>query len=161
MIVPSSAPTSLSSSVLNPTTVLLTWSPPLTADQNGLITAYTVVITNSDNSEQDVYVTNNTTLIVASLNPYTTYQYTVAANTTVGSGPYSVQLAFQTVEDSESCNVMQIMISVTLIVDSLMQFPLLHHKMYPWKLPPPPPSLSVGYPLLKMVRMASSGHTQY
>lgn len=104
MIAPSSAPTSLSSSVLNPTTVMLTWSPPPTADRNGLITAYTVIITNSDTSERNVYVTNATTVTVTSLNPYTTYEYSVAANTTVGIGPYSINLAFQTVEDGESCN---------------------------------------------------------
>ena len=101
MTAPSSAPISLSSNVLNPTSVMLTWSPPPTADQNGVITAYTVIITNSDMSERDVYVTNMTTITVASLNPYTTYEYSVAANTTVGIGPYSINLAFQTVEDGK------------------------------------------------------------
>ena len=96
---PSSAPTSLSSSVQGPTSVLLTWSPPPVADQNGVITLYTVEVINTATSDKDVYVTSANTLTVASLAPHTTYKCAVAANTSVGLGPYSTYLVFQTDED--------------------------------------------------------------
>ena len=83
------------------TSVLLSWSPPPAADQNGVITVYTVEVTNTMTSNKDVYVTSSTTYTVASLDPYTTYECSVAANTSIGMGPFSAKLAFQTVEAGE------------------------------------------------------------
>ena len=99
--VPSSAPIGLSSTVQGSTSVLLSWSPPPAADQNGVITVYTVEVINTVTSNKDVYMTSSSTLTVVSLDPYTTYECIVAANTSVGMGPFSAKLAFQTVEAGE------------------------------------------------------------
>ena len=98
---PSSAPTGLSSTVQGSTSVLLSWSPPPAAEQNGVITVYTVEVVNTVTSNKDVYVTSSTSFTVVSLDPFTAYDYAIAANTTIVMGPYTNYMAFKTLENGK------------------------------------------------------------
>ena len=97
--VPSSSPTNLSSVVINPREVQLWWLPPPLPGQNGVIKLYTVVVTNGQSGEEQIYVTDVTALNLSSLSPYTVYEVQVAANTTIGMGPFTTLMTFLTPED--------------------------------------------------------------
>ena len=64
-----------------------------------MITSYTVIVTNMQNGEEKTYVTEETSLSLVSLLPYTTYESEVAANTTIGMGPFTTSIVFFTPED--------------------------------------------------------------
>ena len=74
------------------------WSPPSLDEQNGVIIGYNFSLHDSSNDllVTTVTYTNNST--VSFLEPYTTYQWRVAAFTSVGLGPYSSWSFFQTQE---------------------------------------------------------------
>lgn len=79
-------------SVLDATSVYLTWSPPLTPFGN--IVSYTILV------EEGLVGGNATTLVVNSslgisstvtnLLPFTYYNFSVAASTRIGTGPYDI-----------------------------------------------------------------------
>lgn len=81
------------------TSVNITWSPPLPENQNGIITNYTVNITDLDNGGYDITVTPNNTLFVSSLQPHTAYEIVIYASTSGGDGPATIPFAVQTHED--------------------------------------------------------------
>ena len=72
------------------------------ADHNGAITGYSVNVTNVENGITVQLFTSSTTLIVNSLEPFTVYAITIAAQTAVGAGPYSIALSQITMEDGET-----------------------------------------------------------
>lgn len=88
-VVPSGYPQNF---LILPTTsrsVDLQWDPPLIADQNGIITVYTIMQTVVATGDSIEYVTNNTNMTLTDLTPHTTYAWAIAASTSVGRGPYS------------------------------------------------------------------------
>ena len=85
--------------MINPREVWLWWSPPPLAGQNGVITFYTVIVTNMETGEEQTYVTELTSLSLSSLSPYTTYESEAAANTIIGMGPFTTSIVFLTPED--------------------------------------------------------------
>ena len=100
------SPTILQVSVLNATSVYLSWSPPLTPQ--GSVVSYSILIV-----EDSPGVDNATTVIISAssmgvtsatldnLLPFTYYNFSVAASTRVGMGPYDVVSAV-TPQASES-----------------------------------------------------------
>ena len=88
-------------SVVNSTTVHLSWSPPTPSDQNGVIAVYTVSLVNKNTDQGSEYITSITAITISSLSPFTTYYYAIAANTTVGMGPFSTSIPFLTDEDGQ------------------------------------------------------------
>ena len=88
--VPSGPPRNLSIISRDPTTLTLSWSLPLPQHKNGIITGYTILLTQSSNGRRRRY--NNIRLMgytIDSLTPYTMYSVVVAARTVNGTGPYS------------------------------------------------------------------------
>ena len=71
----------------------------MAADRNGAITGYFVNVTNVENGIAVQLFTSSTALIVDSLEPFTVYNITIAAQTAVGAGPYSIDLFTKTKED--------------------------------------------------------------
>ena len=100
-LVPSSPPTSVASSVLSSSTVQLSWSPPDPTGQNGIITSYTVIVSNTATSETITYTTNanTTSLLVSGLSAFTVHEFYIAANTSIGMGPFTTKIVFKTLED--------------------------------------------------------------
>ena len=84
--------------------IFLSWDPPLFEEQNGVITGYTVNVTNLRREETLQFtVIDSQNLSIGSLLPHTTYACIVAAHTMVGAGPFSPQLLIRTLETSKCC----------------------------------------------------------
>ncbi len=77
-----------------PTSLSVSWEPPVEININGILTNYTIeyYITeeeNSPHSPHDVMVVSSAifTILLENLNNFTTYNVSVSANTVVGRGP--------------------------------------------------------------------------
>ena len=86
---PTSPPLNLSPVTSISTSVTLSWAPPPTQFQNGVIMGYTLQVFNSQQGLLRETNTSSNGSTVDSLNPDTTYLFKVAAMTVVGRGPYS------------------------------------------------------------------------
>ena len=74
----------------------------MAADRNGAITGYSVNVTNDETGITVQLFTSSTSLIVDLLEPFTVYAITIAAQTAVGAGPYSITLSQITMEDGKT-----------------------------------------------------------
>ena len=70
-------------------------------DRNGIITMYTVNVTSVTAGYVMTLSTSDTELTVTNLDPFTLYNFTVAAATSIGSGPFSDPVQAMTAEGSE------------------------------------------------------------
>ena len=86
---PTSPPLNLSLVASTSTSVTLSWAPPPTQFQNGVIMGYTLQVFNSQQGLLRETNTSSNGSTVDSLRPNTTYLLKVAAMTVVGRGPYS------------------------------------------------------------------------
>ncbi|XP_019848636.1 PREDICTED: phosphatidylinositol phosphatase PTPRQ-like [Amphimedon queenslandica] len=101
--VPSSPPIDIITSSITSTAATIHWSPPSPSERNGIIVGYNITIEDSlSDIGQDVLYSLRPILTINFLEPYTVYQYSIAAVTTVGQGPYSTFLSFQTNEAAPS-----------------------------------------------------------
>ena len=66
-----------------------------------MITMYTVNVSNVTAGYMMSFTTSDTELTVSNLAPFTWYNFTVAAATSVGSGPFSDPVQAMTAEGSE------------------------------------------------------------
>ena len=86
---PSHAPLGVAVTVLNPTSVLVTWQPPLPEHRNGIIMGYAVRMVGLHSEVNEEFpLTNSTEMVVEDLHPFYAYRFSVAAFT-VGLGPFS------------------------------------------------------------------------
>ena len=99
-LAPLSPPQSVLVSVTNSTTVSITWSPPPLADQNGIIREYSVLVFSANNEQSFSFQSQQNSLNVSLLSPYTLYYVTVAA-VTVETGPYSQTYNITTLQDGK------------------------------------------------------------
>ena len=99
---PSSAPLGLTGDSLNSTAIFLEWKPPTHRKRNGLITSYTVRIQDVFTNNSNILLHSILHLIVPSLHPFHQYTFDVAANTSVGRGPFSTPITIRTLEDGKS-----------------------------------------------------------
>ena len=103
---PSGAPENAHAVTNSSTSIILHWTPPKTAEQNGEIISYTIYANSSDRSfVKFLNVTGNTTALAASgLQPYTDYLFMIQAVTVGGSGPYSHPVTNKTFEAGKVFN---------------------------------------------------------
>ena len=123
---PSGPPTDVVATALSATTVSVSWQPPALLDQNGVVTAYQVVLVDTSNESRKMSSVGGNTLTLlfqgmqviqkicsttdmclhvifsVGLNEYTTYSVSVAANNSLGIGPYSQPVEVTTHESSKS-----------------------------------------------------------
>lgn len=101
--VPTGAPHSLNAVTIDSSSLNLFWEEPRADKQNGEIIHYHIALVTFDTGEKLHIRTENanTSLRVQSLHPFFTYQFTVAASTVVGTGPYSPGYQLQMPEDGE------------------------------------------------------------
>ena len=95
---PNAPPEELVAATVSSTSFVLSWSPPPTSQQNGIIREYTVNISELQTGISVVLNSTITSVSVLSLHPYYTYECVVSAYT-VGSGPYSEVFTITTSED--------------------------------------------------------------
>lgn len=98
-LVPSQPPTNFAVSVLYSSSIFLSWNAPPIQNQNGLITLYHLNLTSLINGYSIFYTSYNTTIQINGLSAYTTYSCMVAAETSIGRGPYTTVITFTTMED--------------------------------------------------------------
>ena len=97
---PSGAPVNIVATSLSSTSVELSWNPPPTDQQNGIITDYYINMTEVETGVTvQLTVTGATSLLIDTLHPYYVYNFFISAATVVGQGPYSTLFSIQTPED--------------------------------------------------------------
>ena len=80
----------------------VSWAPPDSDLQNGIVIYYTVILRDlTFGTPERVYNTTLTTFTFTGLEEYTRYSYEVAAATVGGLGPSSMPIQFTTLEDSK------------------------------------------------------------
>ena len=94
--VPSASPRSLRVTKVSPFSVALAWKAPPRNSQNGVIIGYTVGVFQTANDSTYNYTSDTTFMTVPDLDDDTTYNFTVAAKTAVGLGPYSTHVMART-----------------------------------------------------------------
>ena len=82
------APQSFTAVAVSSSSISLTWAGPIPEEQNGIIQAYHINVTELETGEVLIFQTNGTAtlMIINSLHPFYTYNCTVAAYT-IGLGP--------------------------------------------------------------------------
>ena len=97
-VAPSGPPQSITVHANSARSLYITWNPPAAAEQNGIITSYTINITGVESGEQLQLLSESESANVTGLTPYTTYLCIVAASTAIGPGPFSMQITNKTPE---------------------------------------------------------------
>ena len=89
--------------VLSPSAVSITWQPPVPEEQNGIIISYTIVLTELLTNTVFTYQRNgsHTEIVITSLHPHYDYRCSIAAETSVGLGPFSASFILTTQQDCE------------------------------------------------------------
>ena len=113
---PSSEPRNVTVVNATSTTIHFSWQPPLTEDQNGVITGYILNVTSLVTGETEEVFTESTAYMLASVNPHTLYAASVAAQTNAGRGPFSALISVQTLEDGM---LFTDIIQATLLISSI------------------------------------------
>ena len=80
--------------------ITLSWEPPADEQQNGIVINYAVRVAVEGGTA--TYLNSTTTyIVITSLRPYTTYECSIAAETSAGMGPFSSITITQTGEAGE------------------------------------------------------------
>lgn len=78
----------------------ISWAPPEAELQNGIVTQYTVMLTDlMFGMPSSLYNTTLTSFSLTGLEEYARYSYEVAASTAGGQGPFSAPVQFTTLEE--------------------------------------------------------------
>ena len=99
--VPSGPPLNFTTSEVLSRSFILIWELPAPPERNGIITGYNISITslNSLFEAPQLFFTTSLSINVDSLDPHTDYICTIAANTDIGIGPYSLEIIVMTEQD--------------------------------------------------------------
>ena len=84
--------------MVDSTTITLSWSAPSSENQNGIVRKYIIRAIETDTGSEYTWESIATNIMIHSLHPYYTYQFTVAAYT-VQRGPFSYIVTLQTSQD--------------------------------------------------------------
>ena len=83
------------------TSLLVTWLHPLPPNRNGVITNYTVNRQTGNEITMIELPSNDTSLLLTDLMPFTVYSITVAGSTSAGRGEFTTPVTMRTRIDSE------------------------------------------------------------
>ena len=101
--VPSSPPQNVMVTSVYPTSLNVSWQPPLEIDHNGPITGHMIQYTRVGSSDMmSVTVSSGTTYTISGLVAYVNYSVTVAAMNVNGTGPFSILMVGRSGEGSKS-----------------------------------------------------------
>ena len=98
--VPSSPPHNVMVTSVNPSSLRVSWQPPLEIDHNGVITGYVIEYTKVESGDE-ANVTSGTTSRMLELDPFVDYAIRVAVMTVNGTGPFSNVIVQTSGEDGE------------------------------------------------------------
>ena len=85
----------------DPYSIVVDWDPPSPEDRNGPIIGYVINVTVVQTGEFLQFFTNVSHFTLTSLQPFTTFICVFAAQTPVGTGPFSRNYVVTTLEDGE------------------------------------------------------------
>ena len=90
-------------SIQSSTAISFSWTAPTVFEQNGRIVTYTINVTETGSGVtiQRIVPSSQTSILIFSLLPFTSYDCYIAASTSVGTGPFSTILTVNTPEDSK------------------------------------------------------------
>lgn len=100
-LVPGAPPRNITAEATSPTTIALSWEPPVERS-NGRIIYYKVFLVENGGSDNEASVTtlkNATSIVLDELKRWTEYKIWVLAGTSVGDGPKSNPMIVRTHED--------------------------------------------------------------
>lgn len=98
--VPSLAPSNTVGRVVDSHTILLSWAMLPPEHHNGILQGYNITITERETGLEFHYLSASSMLTIPSLHPAYLYEWSVAAFTRIGRGPFSFPLSrIQTLED--------------------------------------------------------------
>ncbi len=98
IVVPSSPPDEISIDAIYFDSIYLSWRAPLREYHNGELIGYNVTFTTVNSEEVfNLFSASNGT-VIGSLNPFTSYDISIAAVTGAGVGPYSAAVTIATAE---------------------------------------------------------------
>ena len=81
----------------------ISWNPPAPENQNGVITGYVINLTLTvGTGDVSQYSSSSDNITIGTLHPFTAYAFTVAAQTSVGTGPYTISSTVMTPEDGST-----------------------------------------------------------
>ena len=96
-------------------TLHLSWSAPEPSDHNGIIRGYHIELYETETDTTQQYETTTTHVVISSLHPDYTYEWSVAA-VTVADGPYSITVNVTTPEDGENIFTCMIFFYLTIVI---------------------------------------------
>ena len=102
-IAPTAAPRNVTALSVNPSSLLVSWLPPLLVDHNGNLTGYTVSYSRvGSNNVHSVQLSANVTMYkITQLVPSTKYRIQVACININGTGPFSVYIEVSSGDNSK------------------------------------------------------------
>ena len=109
--VPSGPPQDFTISVTS-RSVTFSWSPPLSSQQNGVITGYNLTCSSGGMTNS---IRWSDTSFDAPLDPFTNYSCTVSAGTVVGDGPATAVISGVTDEESKCSSLYQLTVCHLLL----------------------------------------------
>ena len=95
---PSSAAENTSVDSTTATSIYLSWEPPEDDQKNGIILRYIIRVVPVNGGTTIYLNSTETSATVTSLRPYTLYDCSIAAATSVGRGPFSSAITVRTDE---------------------------------------------------------------
>ena len=117
-LVPSGPPQNFRISEVSTNFIVLRWEPPLSEDQNGIITGYVVSVTPASSGTPYELTTSATQLVVPSLMPYSVYNFAVAAKTSVGTGPFTTTITQRLEPDGKHSIIVITKLQIILLLGS-------------------------------------------
>ena len=100
ILVPSGPPLNCRITKLYSHAVILSWDMPVKASQNGDILSYNITCYNNDQVIASI-TSNQTSISVPNLEPFTDYVCTIAAINVLGQGPTNNECVFRTKENGK------------------------------------------------------------
>ena len=100
---PTAPPENLTLQVIGSSAIVVFWRLPPFEERNGVIISYTIVLLEMPTNMTLIYQRegNHTELIVEELHPYYEYRCSIAAQTQIGTGPFSDSVTVRTAEDGK------------------------------------------------------------
>lgn len=102
------SPLNVRATSITSTTIHVTWEEVPPIDRNGIITTYEVLYEPLETFDILMSLTVNTTnlsLLLVELHPFVSYNISLRAYTSIGSGPYSESILERTQEDRMSNSI--------------------------------------------------------
>ena len=96
---PSEPPSNITGMAVNATAIYVSWESPNIESQNGIISHYSVSVTEVETDTEVTHMTELTVIEIRLLHPFYTYEITLSASTRAGSGPASQAIYITTQED--------------------------------------------------------------